>query len=65
MSSVVSMLEGKAAVEELTTNPNDLREEINAMWSLMQQNHKMIDNGCHSESVSSMDMPSTNPSSSF
>ncbi|XP_022935960.1 probable LRR receptor-like serine/threonine-protein kinase At1g53440 isoform X1 [Cucurbita moschata] len=65
MSSVVSMLEGKAAVEELTTNPNDLREEINAMWSLMQQNHKMIDNDCHSKSASSMDMPSTNPSSSF
>lgn len=65
MSSIVSMLEGKAAVQELATNPNDSREEINAMWTLMQQNRKLTDNDIQTEGASSLDMPCTSSSTSI
>ncbi|XP_038896466.1 probable leucine-rich repeat receptor-like serine/threonine-protein kinase At3g14840 isoform X2 [Benincasa hispida] len=65
MTCVVSMLEGKAAVEELSTNPNDLREEINAMWTIMHQNQKLTDNDIQTESASSLDILCTSSSTSI
>lgn len=59
MSAVVCMLEGKAAVEELVSNPDDLRKEMSEMWNLMQQNDKKTGRKNQAESASSIDVPSS------
>lgn len=35
MSTVVGMLEGKIGVEELVSDPNISKQDVNAMWSHM------------------------------
>ncbi|XP_022134124.1 probable leucine-rich repeat receptor-like serine/threonine-protein kinase At3g14840 isoform X2 [Momordica charantia] len=65
MSSVVSMLEGKAAVKELVSDPDDMRKEMSAMWTLIQQNEKITDNENKEENPLFMDMPSTSSSTSI
>ncbi|XP_022134227.1 probable leucine-rich repeat receptor-like serine/threonine-protein kinase At3g14840 [Momordica charantia] len=65
MSSVVSMLEGKVAVKELVSHPNDTRTEMSAMWTLLlQQSQKQTDNEKQTE-VICMDMPSNNSSINY
>lgn len=66
MSSVVGMLEGKVAVEELVSDPDDTRKEMRAMWTLIQHNETTIEdeNENETESLSFVNMQSTSSSTS-
>lgn len=62
MSSVMSTLEGKVAIKELVSDPDDMRKDMIAMWALIQQNEKTTDNENKLESALFMDKPSTSSS---
>ncbi|XP_038898062.1 probable leucine-rich repeat receptor-like serine/threonine-protein kinase At3g14840 isoform X2 [Benincasa hispida] len=62
MSLVVGMLEGKVAVEELASHPKESRAKMSAMWTILEQSLKRIDNQ-NQEEIISMDISNANYSS--
>ncbi|TYK27868.1 putative leucine-rich repeat receptor-like serine/threonine-protein kinase [Cucumis melo var. makuwa] len=65
MSSVVSMLEGKVSVKELISDPDDMRKEMKAIWTLIQQNETVTNDKNNTESLSFINMGSTSSSTSM
>lgn len=65
MSSVVSMLEGKVSVKELISDPDDMRKEMKAIWTLIQQNETVTNDKNNTESLSFINMGSTSSSISM
>ncbi|KGN55035.1 hypothetical protein Csa_012814 [Cucumis sativus] len=67
MSFVVGMLEGKVVVKELVSDSDDMRKEMRAMWTLIQQNETVIEdeNENETESLSFVNMRSTSSSTSM